>query len=120
MSIPYFEGTIPTDVDWATMRAPLTIERLQKFIDDLTGERPRLVMIVTPQAYPTIAEWADRLREACNIVEVRASEFCPPGQMLVIVHPDDYLAKISYPIRGHHYAPQPPPPKVKITDLTGY
>lgn len=120
VDMPYFEGRIPTDVDWATLRAPLTIERLQKFIDELTGERPRLVMVVTPQAYPAVSEWADRLREACNIVEIKASEFCPDGQMLVMVHPDDHLAKISYPTREHPYSYPPPPPKVKLRDVTGY
>lgn len=117
MSIPYFEGIIPTDVDWAQMGAPLTIERLQKFIDDLLGERPRLVMVVTPSAYPQASEWADRLREACNIVEIKASELCPPGQMLVMVHPDDFLAKISFPIRGQ-VTPEEPASKMRIWDAT--
>lgn len=79
---------------------PLTVETIQRFIDELTGERPKLVMVVPPADYPRMSGWADRLRDACNIVEIKPSAFCPDGQAIVMVHPDE-IPKISYPMQVH-------------------
>jgi hypothetical protein len=79
-----------------------------------------LVMVVCPEDYPAMSAWADRLRAAANIVEIKASEFCPKGKAFVMPHPDDYVPEIPYRTSGHHFLPPAPPKKVKLTDLTGY